>query len=271
MSRIMKEGAVDTLKRLERLERRRRTRNISDTASTDSSSESSSSESSATKSTFGRKKNTRSHKSASRPPPPQPQQPDLTPEEAKNFTALDCEMVGIGPLGRKSALARATLVDWNGNIVFDEYIQQQDEVTDYRTFVSGMTPEILAKAEMTIDTCRTILSKTLEGKILVGHALKNDLRVIGIKHPWYMTRDTAKYEPFMKVRFDDGILWPRSLKDLMSEKLNREIQNKQKPHSPYEDAMAALDLYRSVRVKWEKVMAYKINKTCAIQNQVSSQ
>jgi len=265
---------MDTRKRLER---RRHTRNISDTASTDSSSESSSSESSATKSTRRKKKNTQRHKTASRQQrqqqqhQQQQQQPDLTPEEAEKFIALDCEMVGIGPLGRKSALARVTLVDWNGNIVFDEYIQQQDEVTDYRTFVSGITPQILTKAEMTIDACRTIVSQILQDKILVGHGLKNDLRVIGIQHPWYTTRDTAKYEPFMKVRFDDGILWPRSLKDLMSEKLQKEIQNEQKPHSPYEDAMAALDLYRSVRVKWEKVMAYKVNKTRAIQNQVSSQ
>merc|ERR1712048_1119832 len=122
-----------------------------------------------------------------------------------------------------------------------------------------------------IETCRKTVSEFLRGKILVGHALKNDLHALGVDHPWYDTRDTAKYEPFMKVRFDDGVLWPRSLKDLMKEKLRKEIQSEGKSHCPYEDAMAALELYRLVRTKWEKAMEYKINKTREIQNQVASQ
>jgi len=37
--------------------------------------------------------------------------------------ALDCEMVGIGTDGKKSVLARASLVDWNGDTVFDSFVQ----------------------------------------------------------------------------------------------------------------------------------------------------
>merc|ERR1719174_2280295 len=106
----------------------------------------------------------------------------------------------------------------------------------------------------------------IDGKILIGHALKNDLRVLGITHPWYETRDTAKYDPFMKIRFNDNILWPRKLKDLAYENLKRDIQREGEPHSAYEDAAAAMDLYRLVRRKWEKVMDYKINKTRHIEN-----
>merc|ERR1712048_1444702 len=80
-----------------------------------------------------------------------------------------------------------------------------------------------------IETCRKTVSEFLRGKILVGHALKNDLHALGVDHPWYDTRDTAKYEPFMKVRFDDGILWPRKLKDLVDEKLQYGIQVPGKP------------------------------------------
>ena len=64
----------------------------------------------------------------------------------------------------------------------------------------------------------------------------------------------------MQVRFDDGILWPRKLKDLAQQKLQREIQVAGKPHSAYEDALAAMDLYRTVRRKWEKAMDYKLCK-----------
>lgn len=181
------------------------------------------------------------------------------------FVAMDCEMVGVGPYGKQSSLARVTLVDWHGDIIMDEYVQQQQEVTDYRTFVSGITAEMLQDAQLDFSACRQQVLELLEGKLLVGHGLKNDLRVLGITHPWQMTRDTAKYQPFMKVRFEDGILWPRGLRDLCQEKLNREVQVYGRPHCPKEDAMAALDLYKLVQNKWEKAMEYKINKTKAIE------
>lgn len=253
--------SIENLKKRERRRRNRNSGNISDTSSTDSSSESSSASPQQTKRKNKSKKRQKGQKKQQ-----QQQQPELTPEECQKYVALDCEMVGIGTDGRRSALARVTLIDWNGVALLDELIKQEQEVTDYRTFVSGITPAALSEANMTLDTCRRTVSDLLQDKILVGHGLKNDLRALGISHPWYMTRDTAKYEPFMKVRFNDGILWPRSLKDLMKEKLNKDIQAFGKPHCPKEDAMAALHLYRLVRTKWEKVMDYKISKTREIES-----
>jgi RNA exonuclease 4 len=197
----------------------------------------------------------------------QEQEEPLSLEEQAQYIALDCEMVGVGNKGRKSIVARVTLVGWNGETVFDEFIKPSEEVTDYRTFVSGVTQEDLDHAEMDIEICRERVLAILEGIILVGHALKNDLSALGIAHPWQDTRDTAKYEPFMQVRFEDGVLWPRKLKDLAHEKLNREMQIYGQPHSAHEDALAALDLYRSARPKWEKVMSYKINKSQEIMKQ----
>ena len=49
-------------------------------------------------------------------------------------------------------------------------------------------------------------------------------------------------------------------------RLHRNIQVDGVPHSSYEDALAALDLYRSCRTKWEKAMEYKIQKTREIQS-----
>lgn len=180
--------------------------------------------------------------------------------------AMDCEMVGTGQHGKQSSLARVTIVNWYGTVLFDEFIRQDNVVTDYRTFVSGITPQILeTHARMDLETCRFRVQEILADKILVGHGLKNDLRALGMTHPWHMTRDTAKYEPFMKVRFNDGILWPRGLKELAKTRLFRDIQVTGKPHCPYEDAMTALDLYRLVSQNWEKVIEYKINKTREIQ------
>jgi RNA exonuclease 4 len=195
-----------------------------------------------------------------------------------DFIALDCEMVGVGPGGYSSSAARVTIIDWYGNVLLDEYIQQTEPVTDYRTYVSGITEQDLSsKATMTLDECRFLVVELLQSRILVGHALKNDLRALGVTHPWWLIRDTAKYEPFMQVRFDDGILWPRKLKELVKERLSSSgdggngngngnqnyegFQTPGQPHCPLEDAWAALDLYKSVQTKWERVIQYKVERT----------
>lgn len=175
-------------------------------------------------------------------------------------------MVGVGYGGHRSSLARVCIVDWDGNIILDLYVRQRQEVTDYRTFVSGITKKHLSEeTAVDIDECRRQVQEVVSDKILVGHALKNDLSALKISHEWHQLRDTAKYEPFMKVRFDDGILWPRKLKDLAKEKLGLEIQTQGRAHCPCEDAKAALSLYKKVRNKWEKAMDYKLKKTKEIQ------
>ncbi len=76
------------------------------------------------------------------------------------------------------------------------------EITDYRTFVSGIIEADLENAELTLTECQTRVEELFDGRVLVGHALKNDLRALGnITHPWFMTRHTAKHEPFMQVRY----------------------------------------------------------------------
>ncbi|KAL3907830.1 MAG: hypothetical protein SGILL_008711, partial [Bacillariaceae sp.] len=193
------------------------------------------------------------------------QQIHLSQEERANYVALDCEMVGTGQRGNRSTVARVTVVAFDGSVVLDEMVRQEQEVTDFRTFVSGITKEDLENATWTLAGIREKLQELLSDKILVGHALKNDLRALGISHPWYNTRDTAKYEQFMHVRFDDGVFWPKKLKDLAKTRLNREIQQPGVPHCPREDAIAAMDLYKLVSKNWEKAVEYKLRKTREIE------
>ena len=185
----------------------------------------------------------------------------------EQFVALDCEMVGVGEHGATSVLARVTIINWDGFILMDELVKPKWPVTDYRTFVSGITKEMLDNAQMSFATVRKNVLKILRNKILVGHGLNNDLKVLGISHPWHMIRDTALYEPFMKVRFHDGALWPRALKDLCKEMLHRDVQVYGRPHCPKEDALAALDLYRLVGREWEQYMMYNLNCSGIYQRQ----
>jgi RNA exonuclease 4 len=235
--------------------RSRKAKSDIDTVSTVSSNDHSSNDESSPNRCRRRRNKTRSDTS------------DLTEEEKSRYIAMDCEMVGVGYRGQRSALARVCLINWNGKKIMDVYVRPCEPVTDYRTFVSGITQDDLEDSHKAIDyeMCRQRVMKHIQDKILVGHALKNDLHALNISHPWYDVRDTGKYEPFMKVRFDDGVLWPRKLKELAKEKLGRDVQRPGVAHSPFEDAKTALDLFKLAHRKWEKAMAYKLSKTLEIQ------
>lgn len=100
-------------------------------------------------------------------------------------------MVGVGQYGQNSSIARVVIIDWEGEILFDEYIKQTQAVTDYRTFISGITPEVLSGATYSLRDARKKILRILYGKFLIGHALKNDLKALGISHPWWLIRDVS--------------------------------------------------------------------------------
>lgn len=54
---------------------------------------------------------------------------------------MDCEMVGVGPKGEDSILARVSIVNQFGKCVYDKYVKPTEKVTDYRTAVSGIRPQ----------------------------------------------------------------------------------------------------------------------------------
>ena len=70
------------------------------------------------------------------------------------------------------------------------------------------------------------VANLLRGKVVVGHALKNDFKALQIKHPRHETRDTATYGP-LRIKTKS-----RALKELAAEHLGLEIQHGQ--HSPVE-------------------------------------
>uniref|UniRef100_A0A7R9UBH6 RNA exonuclease 4 n=1 Tax=Pinguiococcus pyrenoidosus TaxID=172671 RepID=A0A7R9UBH6_9STRA len=161
-------------------------------------------------------------------------------------------MVGVGVNGRKSVLARATLVDASGSTIYDQFVRPRERVTDFRTFVSGVTPRHLKhkKAKM-IEEVQEELRELLRDKIVVGHALQNDFRALGLRVPPRQVRDTATYRAFMRTAPGQRPR-PQKLKDVCKEHLGLDIQDGQ--HDSAEDARGAMLLYRSVRGEWERTL-----------------
>ena len=68
-------------------------------------------------------------------------------------------------------------------------------MTDYRTAVSGVRPEDLAEAPE-FKEVQAEVAEIIKDRVLVGHALHHDLKVLFLDHPKKLIRDTSKYKPF---------------------------------------------------------------------------
>jgi RNA exonuclease 4 len=166
--------------------------------------------------------------------------------------AVDCEMVGVGPGGVRSSLARVCLVNESGAVVLDTHVAQREKVTDHRTRVSGIRPEHLDSAPDAAEVRRRV-GELIEGRVLVGHAVSHDLTALMLGHPRAMLRDTARYPPLMRSPGAPGRKpKARKLRDLARQHLGLVIQEGE--HSPVDDARAALYLYQLHRKTWEAAL-----------------
>lgn len=176
--------------------------------------------------------------------------------------ALDCEMVGVGADGKRSILARASIVNEDGNVIMDAHVLPTERVTDYRTAVSGVRAKDLTAANgaVAFKKVQAQMSELLRGRILVGHSLKNDMRVLMLDHPKRDTRDTSLYHPLTRPLRPEERCVPgaprgrgcRALRDLVRQHLGLEIQKGE--HSSVDDARATLALYKKFAKQWESAL-----------------
>ncbi|KAF4547605.1 Exonuclease-like protein 2 [Elsinoe fawcettii] len=162
--------------------------------------------------------------------------------QGRRLLLMDCEMVST--ITDRFALARISLIDWDGTVVLDELIKPPDPIKDYLTPYSGITKEMMDGATLTLaDIQRKLEEIVTPQTILAGHSLDSDFRALKISYPFVV--DTTLLYPHPK-----GPPQKSSLKWLTQKYLSREIQgNSIKGHDSVEDAKAVLDL---VRQKCEK-------------------
>lgn len=147
---------------------------------------------------------------------------------------LDCEMCLSG---KEFVLTRVSVLDFQNNVVMDELVKPDVEITDYLTQYSGITKEKLDPVTTTLKDVQHKLLKLISSKdILIGHSLQSDLLTLKMRHPLIV--DTA-------VIYDHkaGPPFKPALKYLASEFLGVSIQNHAGDgHDSIEDARTCLDL-----------------------------
>lgn len=169
--------------------------------------------------------------------------------KAGKYIALDCEMVGTGPPPHSdNVLARASIVNFHGEQIYDSYVLPPKgvKIEDYRTHVSGIKPGHLREgyAQPFAQVQRDV-AELLKDRILVGHALKNDLQALLLSHSKRDLRDTSRHPKF---RIDSKGK-PPALRNLAKSELGMQIQTGE--HSSIEDARAAMLLFKKEKAGFE--------------------
>ncbi|KAJ4462877.1 putative exoribonuclease Rex4 [Paratrimastix pyriformis] len=165
----------------------------------------------------------------------------LAETEPTNLISLDCEMVGCGSDDR-SVLARVSMVNYHGNKIYDSFVRVPERITDFRTHVSGITPTSLRDAP-DFAVVQGDVARLLNGRVLVGHTLRHDLKALMLDHPRSQIRDCATFPSFRENGRTLG------LKVLAERHLHLQIQDGE--HDSIQDAQAAMALYRQFRRQWE--------------------
>ncbi|TCD66537.1 3'-5' exonuclease [Steccherinum ochraceum] len=193
-------------------------------------------------------------------------------QQPGKYLAIDCEMVGVGIDGKESSLARVSMVNYFGAIQMDEFVKQRERVVDYRTEFSGIRPSDMVKAKPFLEVQQQV-AELIKDRILVGHAIHNDLKCLLLSHPRHLVRDTQVYAGKHKVTKSRR----PALRMLVKQELGVSIQEGEHSsvsHVPYPfcyvfvlphrnslmmissakvtDARATMAVYRLHRKDWDK-------------------
>ncbi|KAJ5986582.1 hypothetical protein N7451_010947 [Penicillium sp. IBT 35674x] len=163
--------------------------------------------------------------------------------------AIDCEMVGVRN-GRQT-LAFLTAINFlTGEVLINRYVSPTEDVIDWRSKFSGVTPKIMASAVASgeaFGSWREARDKLWEfmddSTVLVGQSLNYDLEVLGMSHAKVVDSAILTSEAVYPSVISTRPL-PRhwGLKRLAKDLLSLDIQTGNCGHSALEDTYAARDV-----------------------------
>lgn len=159
----------------------------------------------------------------------QPKQ--LAPGTSAGIYALDCEMCSTS-IGTE--VTKVTVVNHLFQVVYESLVKPKNPILDYNTVFSGLREGDLDNVKVTLEDVQAELLHLFNDRtILIGHALRNDLKVLKIAHMKVI--DTEDVFPHNK-----GLPYTRSLKRIVEEQFRMSIQKFD--HDSKQDAIACMNL-----------------------------
>ncbi|KAL5495586.1 hypothetical protein ACEPAI_1049 [Sanghuangporus weigelae] len=168
------------------------------------------------------------------------------PHNPSKYVSVSTQYVLATPQ-RVPILARVSVVDYRGNILYDSFVRPTHQIEDLRSSITGLLAEhLLSNEAMHPSAVKEQVSALFQGKIIIGHSLWMHFSLLGLTHPALDTRDVALYLPFHRSVSSSTVTPLKSLvSHLMRRKIGRSYEH------PLEEARAALDLFRSYEDPWE--------------------
>ncbi|RSH89068.1 hypothetical protein EHS25_002734 [Saitozyma podzolica] len=164
----------------------------------------------------------------------------------ERYVAIDCETVRVRS---GQVLAKVGIVDHAGSVLLESFVFVHPlNIVDWLTDITGIRPGDLDGAP-TFETIQPKIKALLEGKIVVGHALWNDLAIVKHRHPYEDMRDTSLYHPLRRLVSVEREGDQPSLKRVTKAVLGREVQEGY--HCPVEDARSTMAVFMHVREQYE--------------------
>ncbi|CAN8258591.1 unnamed protein product [Cochlearia groenlandica] len=159
--------------------------------------------------------------------------------KSTRMVAIDCEMVTCED-GSESVV-RVGAVDRDLKVVLDKFVKPDKPVFNYKTEITGITPEDVENATLSVSDIQKKLRRFLtKGTILVGHGLNNDLKVLRIDHARVI--DTAHVFSYI------GVVTSKkpSLDNLCKSVFGHDVRMQDSAHNCVHDAAAAMRLVLAV-------------------------
>ena len=156
-------------------------------------------------------------------------------EKTRRIVAIDCEMISTE--SNPNTLARVSVVDFDGNVLLDEYVKPKDKVRNYKTAVSGIKASHL-KFARPFEAVQQQVKEMLRNCTVVGHAISHDLQALDLVLPAEEVADTQKL-----YKLSHGVK-AVSLRKMVEAELGKVIQEAE--HDSVEDARATMQVYRKL-------------------------
>jgi len=179
---------------------------------------------------------------------------DLLEEESDDKTAtkylsIDCKVLEVE--GNKSSIGKICIANQFGNIIYEKVVIPMETIVDYRTKFTGLTKDIINKQGVKFLEVQKEVEKILRDKIIIGHDLNEDLRVLKLSFKRKQLRDALHFSKFFNPQTKEQ----DSLKNISK----RELQ-----FSPdkwdvdgVRDATLCMILYLKCKKEWEQFVAQK--------------
>nr|CAB3265533.1 RNA exonuclease 4-like [Phallusia mammillata] len=172
-----------------------------------------------------------------------------------HFVALDCEMVEN--VYGMNQLARCSVVDSEGDVLLDVYVQPQHAVADYRHKYSGIKPEhIYSPTALHLSSAKKEVLSIVKGKIVVGHSIANDFKVLNFYQPQALVVDIQQLKELKLLMTRAGLRNKSNLKIMSKVILKRNIQVG--CHCSVEDASATMQLFKRCFPSWAETYKHII-------------